>query len=166
MNKKKEEDICPFCGARNIGGISVCNKCGRILQVNDSTPVDYRPFISLIKTVIVVAAVIAAFVVIKGNLWSIRRWIIDNYGEFSAIEVIIDLIGTLVIVAKVSDSIFFGDLYKVSVIVSFILEIIIIVIECCITGINAFEGQIFSMIVVTFMYPIIPSGILWFWRRE
>ena len=161
MSKKYKCISCPFCGEENVAGSSVCCKCGRIIRVKEKAPVDFRPIGALIFILALIAAIVAAVIGINDNWTEIYRWGSDNSTTISVFETGIEVIISAIITAKLSDATTFKGLYGSCYIISFIVIVIMSVIESFITGNNnEFDGQLILLFIVTAIYAAISTVLV------
>lgn len=166
MSKKKNVSMtCPSCGNINESGDSVCLKCGRIISVSDKTPVDYKPFVALITVIACIAVVVAIILGIKGKWGDFIYWIETNKDSFYTLIEVLWIVLTSAITLKVTKDTHFTTLYGSSVIVSFLIVLVTVIIEACVTGETAYGTNGFRMIVDILGIALDSTIMVWIIRR-
>ena len=168
MDKKSRGNIrCPSCGAMNTD-TTVCKECGRILQLKAGTPIDYKPIISLLIVLLILAASIVIGFLIHGNWDKIQAWFngivlwvkINKETVDTIIEVFLYIM-IIFITAKITKSKDFTTIYGVSLIV---LCIVYYIDETRI-GENPFEAGVIRTILSLLIMNALLSFILWVGRK-
>lgn len=157
MSKKQNIITCSYCGAENTGDITICSKCGRIIQVNEKAPFDFRPIVAWISVV----AIIGALWFVR-NIWYDYRmwhffslWYLCYRESIASILFALMIIITTIIVLKFSEAKTFGSIYKISYIIMFVLGLIVESFDYWMTG-YAFSG-IINIIFAILLLALAPS---------
>ena len=77
-----KEKICPVCGNHNEEASKVCEKCGSLLEYQEKRK-DYRPIITLIGLLTVLAAIaIGGYLFLEGQYSKAKEYY--SYGDYTA----------------------------------------------------------------------------------
>lgn len=77
---------CPSCGTWNNSDASICGECGRILQVREKPPVDYRRLMPLILVAVSVFVAVSFWGYLQFTIYDAQRKIENQDYEAAANE--------------------------------------------------------------------------------
>ena len=162
MSNKSKYVTCSYCGEKNVENVTVCCKCGRIIQAREKAPFDYKTIAALIVVLVIIAAICGAALFVKSHwyeYWSeFHYWYLNNEETVSTILFAIIIITTTIIVCKFSEAKTFSSIYGTSIVIMFVLGLIVECLDVCMTG-NPFSSLL-DIVIGVLVLSVAPSVIV------